>query len=178
MNIFAWQLAKWRYRRHGVVLHGRPAEEVWHFAYGSNMHDDVFLGRRAMVPLEWRAGCLPGYRLRFNLDGRPLGRAAPANIAADPEAEVWGVLYRLTRAQLVRLDSSEGVPARRRYRPLQAEAHDIDGNILPVLTYMAKGNEHDGNPSLRYLTLLREGARAHRLPASYIEFLDRIKAAE
>ncbi len=176
-----WMLTRWRYRRHGADLTGRPADEIWHFAYGSNMNQAVFCTRRGMRPLEWRAGCLAGYRLRFNLDGRPRGRAAPANIApdpaADPVAEVWGVLYRITRADLVHLDSTEGVPNRGRYRHLHAEACDMDGNRLAVVTYMADGNAHDGNPSRRYITLLRDGARAHRLPAHYLEFLDGVTPA-
>ncbi len=178
MNALRWQLAKWRYRRHGVRLDGQPDEEVWHFAYGSNMSEQVFCGRRAMAPLEWRVGCLAGYRLRFNLDGRPRGRAAPANIAYDPDGEVWGVLYRITRAALVHLDRTEGVPQGRRYRHLHGEARDIDGNALEIVTYIADGNEADGNPSLRYITLLREGARAHGLPDRYLDFLHRVKHAE
>jgi hypothetical protein len=38
------------------------------------------------------------------------GKAESANLFADPEAEVWGVLYRLTRRDLVRLDATEGIP--------------------------------------------------------------------
>ena len=178
MNALRWQLVKWRYRRFGAEVKGRPDDEVWHLAYGSNMNESVFCERRGLRPLEWRAGCLPGYRLRFNLDGRPLGRAAPANIFPDPDAEVWGVLYRITWKDLVRLDSTEGVPHRRRYQHLHAEGRDIDGNAVPLVTYMADGNAADGNPSLRYITLLRDGARAHGLPAAYIDFLDNVEHAK
>jgi hypothetical protein len=52
------------------------------------MHDSAFRERRGMQPLEWRPGRVKGYRLRFNLEGRPIGKAAPANIRADPEAEI------------------------------------------------------------------------------------------
>jgi hypothetical protein len=31
-------------------------------------------------------------------------------LCADPAAEVWGVLYKITRRDLVRLDAREGVP--------------------------------------------------------------------
>ncbi len=58
-----------------------------------------------------------GYQLRFNLEGRPKGKAAPANLSPDPNAELWGVLYKITRTDLVHLDSTEGVPGRR-YRHL------------------------------------------------------------
>jgi len=81
------------------------------------MHDTAFLERRGMRPLEWKAGRLRGYRLRFNLDGRPKGKAAPANICADPNSEVWGVLYSITAREMIRLNASEGVPGSR-YRPV------------------------------------------------------------
>jgi len=162
----SWWLARIRYRLHGIRLNGQPEDEIWYFAFGTNMHDSAFRERRGMRPIRWRAGRVQGYRLRFNLEGRPRGKAAPANLARDPEAEVWGVLYCITRADLLHLDTTEGVPGRR-YRHLWIDAEDIDGR-----------KEKDGNPSLRYITLLREGARAHGLPEQYLRFLDSVKHAE
>jgi hypothetical protein len=43
---------------------------------------------------------------------------------------------------------------------------------------MAPGKEVDGKPSLRYITLLREGARTHALPETYIRFLDGVEHAQ
>ena len=173
----SWWLSWCFYRVHGLPLVGPPREEVWYFAYGSNMHDSAFRERRGMRPLEWRPGRARGYRLRFNLEGRPRGKAAPANLFPDPQAEVWGVLYKLTRRDLVRLDATEGVPGRG-YRPLWVDAEDIDGNPLKAASYIAQGKEVDGRPSFRYLTLLREGARAHRLPEHYIRLLEQVEHAE
>jgi hypothetical protein len=68
---------------------------------------------------------------------------------------VWGVLYKLTRRDLVRLDATEGIPWSR-YRPLWLDAEDIDGSPLRAVAYIAQGNEMDGKPSLRYITLLRD----------------------
>jgi cation transport regulator ChaC len=162
---------------HGLPLVGPPGEEVWYFAYGANMHDSAFRERRGMRSLECRPGRVPGYRLRFNLEGRPRGRAAPANLFPDAHAEVWGVLYKLTRRDVLRLDATEGVPGRR-YCPLGVDAEDISGNRLKAVTYIAQGNDVDGRPSLRYLTLLREGARAHGLPEHYIRFLEQLEHAK
>ena len=173
----SWFLAKLYYRWHGIELTGQPGDEVWYFAFGANMHDSAFRQRRSMDPLEWRAGRVKGYRLRFNLEGRPRGKAAPANISPDPDGEVWGVLYLITRAAMVHLDSTEGVPGRR-YRHLGVEAEDIDGNRISAFTYIADGKEKDGRPSLRYITLLRDGARAHGLPDQYIRFLDAVEHAQ
>src|SRR5215471_18014541 len=172
----SWTLSWFYYRLHGVPLAGWPGEHVWYFAYGANMHDRAFRARRRMRPVEQRVGRIRGYRLRFNLEGRPRGRAAPANLYPDPEAEVWGVLYKLTRRDLLRLDSTEGVPGRG-YCPMWVDAEDISGSRLNAVTYIAQGNEKDGKPSLRYITLLRDGARAHGLPEHYIRFLEQVDHA-
>jgi hypothetical protein len=66
----------------------------------------------------------------------------------------------------------------RRYRHLWVEGQDINGQRLRVVTYIADGKETDGNPSLRYISLLREGARAHGLPEHYLRFLGSVKHAE
>ena len=178
MNVLRWYATKKRYKRFGMLLEGRPDDEIWHFAYGSNMNKEVFEGRRRMRPREARVARLPGYRLRFNLDGRPHGRSAPANICPDPEAEVWGVLYRMTRRDLIQLDATEGVLRARGYRHLWTEVQDREGGIVHAVTYMAHGKEHDGNPSLRYITLIRDGARAYGLPADHLEYLESIEPAD
>jgi cation transport regulator ChaC len=146
-------------------LMGPPDEQVWYFAYGSNMNDSVFRGWRSISPLEWRAGHARGYRLRFNLEGWPRGRAAPANLEPHPQAEVWGVLYGITRRDLVRLDASEGT-LWWRYRQLWLDAEDAEGNTLRAVTYIAQGDEIDRRPSLRCITSLREGARAMARPST------------
>lgn len=173
----SWTLSRWHYRRHGLELAGCAADTAWYFAYGSNMHDGTFQGRRRIRPLEWRVACLNGYRLRFNLDGTPRGRAAPANICPDPDAEVWGVLYQITQGDMLRLNLTEGVPGGA-YRPTWLIAEDIDGCPIEAMTYVAAGNPADGRPSPRYLSLLREGARTHGLPSTWLRMLDSVAPAE
>ena len=104
----------------------------------------------------------------------PRGKATYANLCADPAAEVWGVLYKITRRDLVRLEATEGVPWWR-YRPLWLDAEDMSGTALHAATLTAEGDEDDYTPTLRYLTLLREGARAHGLPDHYIRFLEQVE---
>ena len=173
----SWILSRCYYPLRGHRLSGRAKDEIWYFAYGANMHDSAFRVRRRIQPLEHRSGRIKGYRLRFNLEGRPNGKAAPANLQPDRDAEVWGVLYRITRRDLIHLDSTEGVPGRG-YRHVAIESEDRNGRVIPAVTYMAPGKEVDGKPSLRYITLLREGARTHALPEAYIRFLDAVEHAQ
>ena len=74
------------------------------------MHDSAFREWRGMRPIEWRPARLPGYRLRFDVRQLPGRKMAYANLCADPQAETWGVIYKITRRELVRLDATEGIP--------------------------------------------------------------------
>ena len=172
-----WPLARLWYRLWDLTLEGQPSEEVWYFAFGANLNDGVFRGRRKMRPLEWRVGSVDGYRLRFNLEGRPKGKAAPANIEPQDGEEVWGVLYRMTRRDMVWLNSTEGVPGWR-YYPIWVRAEDRDGVQITAFTLIADGLPEDGNPSLRYITLLRNGAREHGLPPHWIDKLNSVTPAK
>jgi cation transport regulator ChaC len=156
---------------------GSASRGTWYFAFGANMHNSAFRERRNMP--RWNGGrdASRAYRLRFNLEDRPRGRAAPVNISPDPDAEVVGVLYKITRKDLVWLDCTEGV-AGRRYRQLCTEAEDRQGNRTACVTYIADGNATDGRPSLRYLTTLRGGTRAQELPGQWIRLLEDVKHAE
>ena len=66
----------------------------------------------------------------------------------------------------------------RRYRHLWIEVEDGNGNRLSAVTYIADGKETDGRPSLRYITLLRDGTRAHGLPDHWLRHLDGVRPAE
>jgi cation transport regulator ChaC len=172
----SWLLSRLYYLLAGSRLVGRPDDEIWYFAYGANMHDGAFRVRRGIAARETRVARIAGFRLRFNLEGRPRGRSAPANLDRDPRAEVWGVLYRITRRDLMHLDRTEGVPGRG-YRHVAVTARDAEDRLVAAIAYMAPGKTADGRPSLRYLTLLREGARAHGLPEHYQRWLDNIEPA-
>ena len=84
--------------------------------------------------------------------------------------------WRITRRDLLRLNGTEGIPGGY-YRPTCLAAEDVDARSIPAIAYVARGGETDGNPSLRYIMLLREGARAHGLPDRWLEKLDRIRPA-
>lgn len=171
----SWALSWCLYRLHGIRLIGPPQEEIWYFAYDANMHGSVFRQGRGMRPREWRPGRVRGYRLHFNLKApRPAGRTIYAKCVPRCRRRGLGRPLQNHGRELVRLQATEGVPWWR-YRPLWLDAEDIGGKTLKAATLMAKGDDNDHTPSLRYLALLQEGARAHGLPGHYIRFLEEME---
>jgi cation transport regulator ChaC len=87
------------------------------------------------------------------------------------------VLYKITLREMLRLNSTEGIPGGA-YRPTWLTVQDAEGRPLKAMTYVADGNPADGRPSLRYISLLREGARMHGLPATWLQLLDNVLPAD
>lgn len=65
-----------------------------------------------------------------------------------------------------------------RYRPVWLPAKDRQGRAFEAFSLMADGVAEDSHPSLRYITLLREGARRHSLPTHWIEKLELVRSAD
>jgi len=145
-------------------------QEIWNFAYGGNMNPRVLRARRGIEPRESVAGCLPGYRLVFNARGVPWLEPAFANVEPATGEEVHGVLHRLTAGQMARLDLFEG--GGMAYRHLNLEVRAYDGRTLQARVYSAIRVTAPKNPSCRYLNILREGARRHRLAPAYLQMLE------
>lgn len=143
---------------------------VWNFAYGGNMNPRILLGRRGIRPAESAAARLEGYRLAFNLPGIPWLEPAFANVVPRAGAVVHGVLHRLSREQMARLDRFEGGGVA--YRHLELEVEAYDGRRLRARVYSAIRITRERRPSCRYLNILREGARHFALDPDYIRMLD------
>lgn len=139
---------------------------LWYFAYGSNLEQATFLGRRQMRPIETRIGVLRDFELRFDLPVGP-GERGVANVAPRAGDHVWGALYHLTHADAERLDRTEGVD-QGFYQRLAVEVHLADGALLAAFTYRSEISRPERKPSRRYLGLLLAGAREHGLPAEYV----------
>jgi cation transport regulator ChaC len=148
---------------------------IWYFAYGSNMSDTIFCGRRGMRPLATRVARLDGYRLCFNLPIGP-GERGVANVEPEAGARTHGVIYLLTRAELDRLDRTEGVHFGA-YRRIPIDVVTEDEMLLAAITYRSWRTDAARKPSPRYHQLLLDGAREHGLPPAYVRDLERLELA-
>ena len=151
------------------------AAPLWYFAYGSNLHESIFVDRRQMQPLDRRWGWLAGYQLIFNIPVGP-GERAVANIEPNLAARICGALYLLTAADCERLDASEGVGFGL-YRRTPVEIVTSAGQGVPAFTYQSSRVTDGRKPSPRYMGLLLEGARQHGLPVEWVSFLEGIPLA-
>jgi cation transport regulator ChaC len=152
-----------------------PVHPLWYFAYGSNMHDAIFLERRQMHPLATRWGWLDHYRLCFNLPVGP-GERGAANLEAEAEARTCGMLYLLTPEECDRLDRTEGLQSNV-YRRIPVEVLAEGKERIAAFTYQSSRTRSDRKPSARYLNLLLTGARRHQLPVEYVCFLESFELA-
>ena len=147
---------------------------LWYFAYGSNMSGAILRGRRGLQPLACRPATLPDYQLVFTLPIGP-GERGCANVEPAAGASTSGVLYLLSVADCDRLDRTEGVP--RVYQRLAVEVIAGDGARVPGFTYRSTFRTEGRKPSARYLGLLLDGCREHRLPAEWVAYLEALPLA-
>jgi gamma-glutamylcyclotransferase len=142
---------------------------VWYFAYGSNMSGAIFIAARGMRPSAARWGWVQNYRLCFDLPVGP-GERGVANVVPEAGARTCGVVYRITAAEGERLDHIEGVGGGF-YRRIDVSVAPPDADTIVAFTYHSSYGSPGRKPSPRYMGLLLEGAREHRLPAEYVAFL-------
>lgn len=135
----------------------------WYFAYGANMSTSMLVSRRKMAPLSSEAALLDGYRLEFTTPGLPLVEPVFANISADCDGVVHGVLHRLPHRDLARLDLDES-PA---YDHLEVQVTGTEVGRVSAIAYHSSRRTLGRKPSRRYLELVCRGAAEFGLPAAY-----------
>jgi gamma-glutamylcyclotransferase (GGCT)/AIG2-like uncharacterized protein YtfP len=120
-------------------------------------------------PVRQKQVCvLKGYRLAFNKQGD--SGDIFANIVAEHNGEVWGVIYLCDEAAMAKLDIWEGV-ANGHYRREPVTVVTKAGETVPAITYVAQAAYvcAEGRPSDGYLGKILKGAVEHDLPAEYIK---------
>jgi hypothetical protein len=107
-------------------------DEVYYFAFGSNMAPSVLTGRRLVQPRQSLPCSVPTHRLSFGVQGMPYSEPGFATIVEAPQQEqqrqqprlkqsqrqqqqhqqppcVHGVLHRITRREWAYVKATEGV---------------------------------------------------------------------
>jgi cation transport regulator ChaC len=151
---------------------------LWYFAYGSNMQSATLRGRRGIDFQRALPARAAGWRLVFDKPPLvPIGQSF-ANIIAEAGAEVLGVVFEVSEANLRQIDLTEGVLVGN-YQRVEVAVTPLTAPSSATLTAFTLTSDHRDpalQPSHRYMELLIAGAREHGLPAEYIAFLRSIPA--
>ena len=140
-------------------------QDVWYFAYGSNLSIDRMKSRTGPIRDAKRAR-LSRYQLVFNK--RAEGVGAYANIVPNSDTKVWGVTYLCDQEAIEKLDLCEGVDGGHYVHEWLPLTWD-DGATLNALAYNA-GEEYicEGEePTPEYVAHIIKGAEEHGLPEEY-----------
>ena len=144
---------------------------MYYFAYGSNMNWEQ-MQRRCPSARFVSVASLENYRFAIARHSR-LRNCGTANIFADRGAEVWGIVYEVSEADLIVLDGFED--GYRREKLLVSAGGDSQAS-LEVLVYIAEREDTVPLPNPEYKRLIIEGARHWKIPEFYCSMLEQIKA--
>jgi hypothetical protein len=147
------------------------ARARYYFAYGSNMNQGVFVGRRGISPKFIAPAKITGWQLAMEHPGVPFVEPVFATIKEQKDAEVHGVLYKVTEPDFKRLCYSEGAA----YRRVLLDNIECEGRLFRGCTFVSGKFCTGRRPSRRYMQKLIQGAKENNLPKSYIADLSNIK---
>ncbi len=146
---------------------------IRYLAYGSNMWPrriELRLGPCEAIGI----ASLREYALRFHKRGGDGSGKCDAFHTGNPADTLYGVVYSLSRAQREMLDEFEGPGYASRDVPVRTHS-----GMLTAYAYLAKAGHVDADlrPFSWYKAIVVAGARAHGLPAHYIDSLAAIGAS-
>ncbi len=137
---------------------------MYYFAYGSNMNHAQMLKRCPDSRFITKSFLK---EFQFIYDGKSFtwsGKSV-ANIIEAKNSIVWGGLYEISSADLVKLNKYEGYP--RSYNRKQVSVCDASGTHYEAWVYFRTGQQQ-GEPSDKYRDVVLKGAKDCLLPDNYI----------
>jgi gamma-glutamylcyclotransferase (GGCT)/AIG2-like uncharacterized protein YtfP len=147
--------------------------ELYYFAYGSNMNWGQ-MQRRCPSAKFVCVARLPDYRFAIARHSR-LRNCGTANIFAEPDSEVWGIVYEVADQDLITLDGFEDGYCRERVFVFRMD----DGRRpLECLVYVAPREDDPPCPNAEYKRLIVEGAQYWRIPQIYLAMLQKLQVVE
>lgn len=177
-------------------------EPIYYVGIGSNMLRSKVenRGQKKIGIISMEPVIIPKYRLAFNMMALPPAEPVMAGIEPIPNVETYvasrrsyskpeahGSLIQVSAEDYESLAQSEGIRQKpdQGYEEIVVQAYTyknpnkcIDAICLRVRDHVKIPNEEQACPSLRYITLLRDGAAELQLDPSYQEFLNQHPADE
>ena len=147
------------------------------FAYGSNMDPAQMRERCPESDLSWFIAEARSWRLYFPRESKKR-KGGVGSIVRSANDSVWGVVFSVTKRDLTRLDSYEGVTSGA-YNRDYLDVVNSDGQNSSAWTYFAipDGQNKEFVPHSDYIKLYIRGAEYFGLPAAYVEKLRNLKSS-
>ena len=134
-----------------------------YFAYASNLKKSNLEHSLGSKIDNFLDGRLLDYGFRFNVknaDGK-----AKANIIVSESEDVFGAIYEIENTVKEKLLASE--PG---YKLIEVNIETQTGYV-PALTFISDEDAEGLYPAKEYLKSISEGAKEHKLPEEYLEFI-------
>lgn len=138
--------------------------DSYYFAYGTNMSTRYLYNVRGILPKHSEAGSVRGYEVRLLSPGLNGLEPAFAYLVKADSKIAYGVVHRVTGADLAKIKDSEGASYEWATVPVQLK----NGQVIDAQSLVRLTDGQTGKPSKRYLNFLIEGATEHGLPQAYI----------
>lgn len=145
------------------------SEEVWYFAYGSNLDKKNF-EKRVGGFKEVRKAILKDFIIAFN-SFHPGWGGGVADIVESEGGRVYGAVYKIDKEGLLRLDRAVGVPEF--YRRMVVEV-ETDAGKVEAYTYTTVKKRGFVMPTSSYLAFILRGLKQHGWDEEVIEEVRRI----
>jgi len=144
---------------------------LWFFAYDSAMNNTRLEGRGLKI-ISYEPAYLNDYELKFNK--RSVDGTTKANIVRVPEQKVYGIIYKLPKSELTKLDNIVGKTSGHYDRQeLQVITMNEEIFVANVYTAVARHlvSEDEMRPSQQHVSTIVNAAVRHRLDPNYITYL-------
>ena len=153
------------------------SDDFLYFGYGSNMNTERIHIKNPTAKYVTN-GYIEDYELAFYVPNGIVGNWGGASGTLDKKIgkKTWGIIWRVGMENLKSLDKQENVPYT--YKRYEKDIIAENGDKLKCVVYtinedvIVKGRE---KPSPKYIGVIREGAKEHKIPKEYQEWLATIE---
>ena len=146
-----------------------------YFSYGSFLDYETLKKHCPSAKIVTKA-VIPNWEVQFNFMSKTY-KGGVTGIEPAMNQVVYGIVYEVSEAEMIYLDTIEGVPAGIYYRHTITVVSD-SGEILKAYTYRTTNPRGPFKPTKRYVGLMIKGAKEHGIDSDYIRKLESIETVD
>ncbi len=149
---------------------------MYYFAYGSNMSQSQMKNRCPDSKL-FGKGFLKNYKLDF-LEFSPRWNGGCADVIPEDNSEVWGLIYEVSKNDIILLDGFEGHPNFyiRKTLPIYLENTEAEkSTTIEAEVYILVNKKPFIVPSEEYLGIIKSAAKQFNFPKEYRDYINQVR---